>query len=493
MTDKNDWATVGKRGKVRYGGPNGGSPPVTGVGTSQGQGGGVGSVKGRTKLNRVETRAKINEQPNTVVMECREFLTLPPSEEMAIFMYMFVLGNDDKGLMTEVEAVYMDEYNKKYLIKMSSHDTMERLVNLLAAGVSWPGYMNEKAGRNVIVHGYSMENPIMEITISRVGWWTTREMIRKAVEQWGEVQDIAEGRVNNQNFSFKSDVWTVKLIKKAGVEIPGLVHHLLGLEEREVWKVWYKGVPKVCYGCLQHGHIQSSCKIAPVTLDTLGSGPAIGEPEVDASGEMVGHGANLRTFAQVLRGANFKAEVETRLAQQKADEEAARKKEEEKVAKDKEVREERERLRREKDKKKIQEKKDINNDEDKTEEPFSAHKGRVDIGNTKEKLDSFDDTSNTGFSIRRGYNTEARGEVRTLSSPDEPLNCKQQRHHGRRSKSGDGLGDLSRSRNRSKSGGRSISIGRYKPGDRSKSGDRLKLEDKFKSGGMISLPPSPSN
>ena len=144
-----------------------------------------------------------------------------------------------------------------------------------------------------------------------------------------------EGKVENLYFSFKSDVWTVKLVKKPGVEIPGLVHHLLGLEEREVWKIWYRGVPKVCYGCLQHGHIMRDCKAAPVSLDTLGTGPGLGEIEISAVDvkEEVPDTDKMRTFAQVLRGDNFKSRLELKLSKKKEEEAAIKRQKEEKAAK----------------------------------------------------------------------------------------------------------------------------------------------------------------
>ena len=30
---------------------------------------------------------------------------------------------------------------------------------------------------NGIIHGLSMENPVIDITISSVGWWTSEEMV----------------------------------------------------------------------------------------------------------------------------------------------------------------------------------------------------------------------------------------------------------------------------------------------------------------------------
>ena len=74
---------------------------------------------------------------------------------------------------------------------------MERLAGLLAPGVTWPGYNNTAAGREMMVRGYSMEKPVLDITISNVGWWTDETMIRRAVNEWGEVREVFEMKLTN--------------------------------------------------------------------------------------------------------------------------------------------------------------------------------------------------------------------------------------------------------------------------------------------------------
>ena len=67
----------------------------------------------------------------------------------------------------------------------------------------------------------------------------------------------------------KTDKWFVRIAKKREVKIPGVVLHL-GLErsgeEREMWKIWYKGVPKVCHKCFKVGHFMRDCRGAGLTL-----------------------------------------------------------------------------------------------------------------------------------------------------------------------------------------------------------------------------------
>ena len=97
-------------------------------------------------------------------------------------------------------------------------------------------------------------------------------------------------------------------MKKKGVEIPGVVLHLGSEnsgEEREMWKIWYRGVPKVCFKCFKDGHVMRECGEKQVLADTMGCQPGIGEEVVSDMGEQeVG---KKRTFAQVLKEQSYKA------------------------------------------------------------------------------------------------------------------------------------------------------------------------------------------
>ena len=274
--------------------------------------------RARTKLKPFETRAKLNERPNTVVIDGKGFAVLPSESELAHFINEAVLITDEsKQLVTQIKSVYMDENKREYLIRMETSDSMTALADLMSNGIAWPGYTNED-GEEVIVRGYSMENPVIEITISGVGWWTSEQTVRSAVSAWGEVKEIKEGKLNVPglpSFShIKTDKWFVKLAKKKEVKIPGVVLHLgseRSGEEREMWKVWYKGVPKVCFKCFHDGHIMRDCKQEQVLADTMGNYLGIGE-EADAAMELQEAGETAtnqmkRTFAQVLKEENYKA------------------------------------------------------------------------------------------------------------------------------------------------------------------------------------------
>ena len=96
----------------------------------------------------------------------------------------------------------------------------------------------------------------------------------------------------------RTDQWKVKLAKGRDVKIPGVVLRLgseRSGEEREMWKIWYKGVPKVCYGCLQEGHIKKDCQREQITLKDLGCQPSIGETIETAVPKQN------RTYTQILR------------------------------------------------------------------------------------------------------------------------------------------------------------------------------------------------
>ena len=196
------WSVVGKRGKVRFktggggqgrgfgdgGGPvpsgsgsGGGVRNVSGGGAVGGGFGGFGGPRARTKLKPLETRAKLNERPNTVVIDGKGFAVLLSESELAHFIDEAVLITDEnKQLVTQIKSVYVDENKREYLIRMETSDSMTALADLLTNGIAWPGYTNED-GEEVFVRGYSMENPVIEVTISGVGWWTSEQTVRKAV------------------------------------------------------------------------------------------------------------------------------------------------------------------------------------------------------------------------------------------------------------------------------------------------------------------------
>ena len=344
MAYSQEWFVAGRRGKVRgppgghqgQGGAVGGAGASAGGGVGGGAGGGAGGggFRPRTKLRSSETKANFEDIPNTVVLECREFLVLPPESVLVEFLYETVLPDGKKDLIKEVVATLTLEQQRKFLVKMSSPESMDDMATLLSGGVAWPGFRNEAEGRDVIVRGYSMQKPIMEITISDVGWWTTKEMIHGAISVYGEVKELIN--VKDKRFPhISSSTWKVRMVRKQNAEIPAVIHHLMGWNEREVWKIWYRGVPKVCYNCLQHDHIQRDCNANPVTLMALASQPGIGEeiPEIQDNTEQ------RRTFAQVLKATKFKVDFAAKQELQKVELEAMQRRKEENIAKQQENKE----------------------------------------------------------------------------------------------------------------------------------------------------------
>ena len=146
---------------------------------------------------------------------------------------------------------------------------------------------------------------------------TSEHTVRNVISTWGEIKEIKEGKLNAPGlpaFShIKTDKWFVKIAKKKDVKIPGVVLHLgseRSGEEREMWKIWYRGVPKVCFKCFKEGHIIKDCMEEQVLADTMGDLPGIGEvvqnSQEEAEKVMEKQGARAsvpklikRTFAQV--------------------------------------------------------------------------------------------------------------------------------------------------------------------------------------------------
>ena len=50
-----------------------------------------------------------------------------------------------------------------------------------------------------------------------------------------------------------------------------------------MWKIWYRGVPTVCYTCLQKGHVMKDCQAEQITLDELGNEQGIWDTVVNVT------------------------------------------------------------------------------------------------------------------------------------------------------------------------------------------------------------------
>ena len=142
-------------------------------------------------------------------------------EELATFYYEYVLKEpEDKVLFSEMENLYPDEDGRKYLLQMKTEPSTEKLAELLAPGVIWPGYWNAEKGRDVMVHGFSMQKPVMDITVTGVGYWNTEEMVRGVVEKWGDVKKLTKVNFTLHGHTFGTDKWEIKLMKNKDIVIP---------------------------------------------------------------------------------------------------------------------------------------------------------------------------------------------------------------------------------------------------------------------------------
>ena len=241
-------------------------------------------------------------------------------EELATFYYEYVLKEpEDKVLFSEMENLYPDEDGRKYLLQMKSEESTEKLAELLAPGVTWPGYWIAEKNRDVIVHGFSMQKPIMDISVSGVGYWNNEGTVRSVVEKWGEVKKLTKVNFTLHGHTFGTDKWEVKLVKNKEIVIPPVIFHLgsnRSSEEREKWKVSYRGMPRICYRCLKEGHVGRECIDNPVDIEQLASDAAFEQaPAVQGEAEVIS--GEKRTFAQVLKDTSY---VQTRLARARAEE-----------------------------------------------------------------------------------------------------------------------------------------------------------------------------
>jgi hypothetical protein len=274
-----------------------------------------------------------------VVFDCQEFSVLPPVEELATFFYEMVLSEqEDKVLFSQMENLYPDEDGRKYLLQMKTEESTEKLAEKLAPGVIWPGYWNAEKGRDVMVHGFSMQKPVMDITVAGVGYWNTEDVVRGVVEKWGEVKKLTKVNFTLHGHTFGTDKWEIKLVKNKEIVIPPVVFHLgsdRSSEEREKWKVSYRGMLKICYRCLKEGHLGRECQDNPVDIEQLASDAGYEEaPAAPRDADVIS--GERRTFAQIVKDTSY---IQARLARARAEEErkeemAGRKKEREKERKE---------------------------------------------------------------------------------------------------------------------------------------------------------------
>ena len=71
-----------------------------------------------------------------------------------------------------------------------------------------------------MVHGFSMQKPVMDITVTGVGYWNTEEMVRGVVEKWGEVKKLTKVNFTLHGHTFGTDKWEIKLMKNKDIVIP---------------------------------------------------------------------------------------------------------------------------------------------------------------------------------------------------------------------------------------------------------------------------------
>jgi hypothetical protein len=151
------------------------------------------------------------------------------------------------------------------------------------------------------------------ISVSGVGYWNTEGVVRGVVGKWGEVKKLTKVNFTLHGHTFGTDQWEVKLVKNKEIVILPVVFHLgsdRSSEEREKWKVSYRGMPRICYRCLKEGHMGRECMDNPVDIEQLASDAAFEEaPAAPRDNDVIS--GEKRTFAQIVKDPSY---VQIRLA-----------------------------------------------------------------------------------------------------------------------------------------------------------------------------------
>ena len=96
--------------------------------------------------------------------------------------------------------------------------------------------------------------------------------IRLVLGQYGEILDAQKGFISKKLPGCPNDIWTVRMILRAGMSLPPF---LIIKDEGEVWQL-PTGEASVCWKCGQHGHIGDECRQVVNFLAESIASPAVG-------------------------------------------------------------------------------------------------------------------------------------------------------------------------------------------------------------------------
>jgi hypothetical protein len=254
-----------------------------------------------------------------------EFQALPTEEELGEWLEKEAF-KDDIGALDQVlegfKALTTFTRTKRMMMTMSNDAQLQTLLTVMKKdgerGRLWPGL-----GQEVRVRVEAMTRRPMEITVLDVDPESDEDLVRRAMEKYGEVKRCERMRMKGIFHRVVVNKVKVELVRNEE-RLPNIIHAFgttTSADDFATWKMEYRGCPRYCYGCGATSHEARQCGergIARGRLEKMAS--VVGE-------EQGGTGAPL-SYAAVLKDPTF-------LARQKRERE-----EEEKRREERSVREE---------------------------------------------------------------------------------------------------------------------------------------------------------
>ena len=133
-------------------------------------------------------------------------------------------------------------------------------------GRLWPGLEHE-----VRVRAEAMSKRSMEITVMDVDPESNKELVRRAMEKYGEVKRCERMNLPGRWSRVKVNKVKVELVRNK-VKLPNIIHAFgtaASADDFATWKLQYRGCARYCYGCGATSHEARQCTERGITKEKL--------------------------------------------------------------------------------------------------------------------------------------------------------------------------------------------------------------------------------
>ena len=298
-------------------------------------------------------RANLEVRPNTVCLFMERFQTLPTEVEFVQWLEDVVFKEQVEARGTVLEAfkfLNIDSFRKRFLMTFENETGMNVFLSVMnqPVGVLWPGLEYE-----VRVRAEAMTKISMEITLLDVAPETDMGLVRRTMEQFGEVKKCERMTLPAAYSKVVVNKVKVELVRNKET-LPNVIHAFGTTHSAEdflTWKLQYRGCPRFCYNCGLTTHEARQCPERKVTKEELEKMVSVVGEEQEVRGEEEEPRSRLKlSYAAVLKDPTFldkqrREREDVALKAREAREEEARKFQEEEVKRTKREEERQEQIR----------------------------------------------------------------------------------------------------------------------------------------------------